>query len=76
MRTRFYTTGKGRWIRHEIEHLGQGGIETTILGLLNSIEHLENGFAADTVDNSEIDRYWEWTLAIDEVKEELYHILA
>jgi len=76
MRTRYFTAGKGRWKRQEIEHIGEGGIETTILELLESIEHLENGFAADTADNSEIERYWDWTLSIEEVKQELNHILA
>ena len=76
MITIFYTRGKGRWLQHEVKYIGQDNIEKTILNLLNDIENLENGFAADTIDNSEIDRYWEWTLAIEEVTTELNHILA
>ena len=74
MRSKLVTLGRGRWQRQEWQHTPNGGIEKTILDLLDSIENLEHGYYMDTCDG--LNDGWDYYLAILDEKAELYAILA
>ena len=74
MKTKYYTVGKGQWQREEIEHIPNGGIEKTILDLLERLEIIDYNEWMDGT--TYIDDLWDNELLRRETKSELYAILA